>query len=78
LQAKFFFFFFFFFSLALVSSFCRRLEEEGDGFGKLKSLQGIIYTPHSLTQLCTLLFFFFFGFSLGGGFLVSGRIINKA
>jgi hypothetical protein len=70
--------FFFFFSLALVSSFCRRLEEGGDGFGKLKSLQGIIYTPHSLTQLWTLLFFFFFGFSLGGGFLVSGRIINKA
>jgi hypothetical protein len=33
--------FFFFFSLALVSSFGRRLEEEGDGFGKLKSLQGV-------------------------------------
>ncbi len=52
---KIFFFFFFFFSLAIVSSFCRRLEEEGDGFGKLKSLQGIIYTPRSLTQLCTLI-----------------------
>jgi hypothetical protein len=32
---------FFFFSLALVGSFCRRLEEGGDGFGKLKSLQGV-------------------------------------
>jgi hypothetical protein len=37
--------FFFFFSLALVSSFGRRLEEEGDGFGKLKSLQGISTHP---------------------------------
>jgi hypothetical protein len=42
---KFFFFFFFFFSLALVSSFGRRLEEEGDGFGKLKSLKGISTHP---------------------------------